>query len=343
MPERTVLVTGAKGYLGSVLMSRLDRLGYRTVGVDNAMVPGVEVPLQHGRYVAEDIRQVSTWQSLLAQVDAVIHLAAIVGDPACGLDPHLAWETNYHATAALVTACKHHGVRDLLFASTCSSYGTSNDEAANLDTPLHPQSLYAQSKIFAELHLLANASAGFRPRILRLSTLYGRAPRMRFDLAVNAMTADAITRQEIRVHGGTQWRPFLHVADAATAFLQLLRAESDVRVWNCGSSSQNYRIAEIAKLIAQEVPRARMVLLSNTADARDYLVDFADIHQDLGFTPSHTVEAEVRELARAIRSRCFGDCRQHRYSNVESLRSTLAERKRPAARQEVPQLFDLKE
>lgn len=342
MPDRSVLVTGAQGYLGTVLMSELDRRGIRTTGLDNSVTSDVRVPLRHGRYVDADVRDIADWKMLLTGVDAVIHLAAIVGDPACSLDPDLAWETNYHATARLTEACRRHGVRDLVFASTCSNYGISFGRAAGLHTPLHPQSVYAQSKVYAELHLLSNADSEFTPRILRLSTLYGRSPRMRFDLSVNAMTAQAVTSGEVQVHGGEQWRPFLHVADAARSFIEMLDHESTMSVWNCGSSSQNYRIAQIAEIIVREVPGARIVRKERSTDERDYLVDFESIKEDLGFSPHHTVEPEVRALAKAVRDQQFGDCSQARYSNHDTLRFKLADRAKGASAHGVPQLIDVK-
>jgi nucleoside-diphosphate-sugar epimerase len=342
VPDRSVLVTGAQGYLGTVLMNELDRRGIRTTGVDNSMTSDVRVPLRHGRYVDADVRHIADWKMLLTEVDAVIHLAAIVGDPACGLDPDLAWETNYHATARLTEACRRYGVRDLIFASTCSNYGVSFGRAAGLHTPLHPQSVYAQSKAYAELHLLSNADTDFSPRILRLSTLYGRSPRMRFDLSVNAMTAQATTMGEIQVHGGEQWRPFLHVADAARSFIQMLDHKSNLSVWNCGSSAQNYRIAQIAEIIVREVPGTRIVRQEQTTDERDYLVDFQPIREELGFWPHHTVETEVRALAEEVRREKFGDCGQARYSNHDTLRAALADRTTAASSHGVPQLIAVK-
>lgn len=326
MNGRSVLVTGAHGYLGSVLIGGLDRRGYRTTGVDNGLMSPVQVPLEHGRYVDADIREAADWKSLLADVDAVVHLAAIVGDPACGLDRDLAWETNYLATVSLTEACRRYGVRDLLFASTCSNYGLSYGKEAGLHTALHPQSIYAESKIYSEHHLLSNAGEDFHPRILRLSTLYGRSPRMRFDLSVNVMTAHAVNHGEITVHGGAQWRPFLHVRDAAEAFVRALetRHTTALSVWNCGSPEQNHRISDIAEIITAEVPGTRTVRRTSDADSRDYLVDFAGIREDLGFEPIHSIADEVRLLGRAIAEGQFGPCTGNEFSTYETLRAVLA-------------------
>ncbi|MFF5784670.1 NAD-dependent epimerase/dehydratase family protein [Streptomyces sp. NPDC012693] len=323
MNKGSVLVTGAHGYLGSVLMGELDSRGYRTVGVDNGLMSDVRVPLRHGRYVDADIREPAGWESLLADVDAVVHLAAIVGDPACGLDEDLAWQTNYLATVGLTEACRRYGVRDFFFASTCSNYGLSFGEAAGLHTALHPQSVYAESKIYSEHHLLSNAGEDFRPRILRLSTLYGLSPRMRFDLSINVMTAHAVNRGEVTVNGGAQWRPFLHVRDAAEAFIRAIEAKpaGALNVWNCGSAAQNHRIIDIAEIIAAEVPGTRIARREADADSRDYLVDFTGMGEDLGFEPSRGVAEEVRLLARAVGGGRFGPCTGTEFSNYETLRA----------------------
>jgi nucleoside-diphosphate-sugar epimerase len=323
MNKRSILVTGAHGYLGSVLIGELDSRGYRTIGVDNGLISDVRLPLRHGRYVDADIWESADWKSLLNDVDAVVHLAAIVGDPACGLDADLAWQTNYLATVRLTEACRRYGVRDFFFASTCSNYGLSFGEAAGLHTALRPQSIYAESKIYSEHHLLSNAGEEFRPRIMRLSTLYGLSPRMRFDLSINVMTAHAVNRGEITVNGGSQWRPFLHVRDAADAFIQAIEARptSALNVWNCGSAAQNHRIIDVAEIIAAEVPGTRILRREADTDSRDYLVDFTDIGEDLGFEPSHGVAEEVRLLAQAVDSGRFGPCTGPEFSNYETLRA----------------------
>lgn len=321
MKTRSVLVTGAHGYLGSVLIGELDRRGYRTTGLDSGIMSFPRIPLRHGHYVDADLRQDIEWESLLAGVDAVIHLAAIVGDPACNVDADLAWDTNYVATAYLIDACRRHGVREFLFASTCSSYGQSFGEAAGLHTPLYPQSLYAESKIYSEHHLLANADERFRPRILRLSTLYGLSPRMRFDLVVNVMTAHAVNRGEILVNGGTQWRPLLHVQDAAQAFIRALEVPHSTAfsVWNCGSALQNHRIIDIAETVASVIPGTTIVRREADVDHRDYVVDFTGIQTDLGFAPDRELATEVLKIAEAIGEGKFGSCAEAEYNNYETL------------------------
>ncbi|MEV0696185.1 SDR family oxidoreductase [Streptomyces sp. NPDC050388] len=325
MNDETVLVTGARGYLGSVLMKMLDDRGYGAIGVDNNVISRQELRLRKGRYLDADIRDVAEWEKTLEGVDAVVHLAAIVGDPACNLNEDLTWETNYLGTVYLAEACRRRGVRTFAFASTCSNYGLSFGEAANIYSPLHPQSVYAESKIHAEHHLLVGSDGIFVPRILRLSTLYGLSPRMRFDLVVNMMTARAVTDHRITVHGGNQWRPFLHVRDAANAFVQAIESRDALgsKTWNCGSKSQNYRIADIAAIVAGEVPEAKIEIMQSVVDERDYFVDFEEIREDLGFTPQHEILDEVRAIAAAAREGRFGDARGARYVNVDLIRHAL--------------------
>lgn len=301
MAKSRVLVTGAQGYLGSVLLAQLDRRGYRTVGVDNGLVSEVRVPLAHGRYVTGDVRDPSSWEAELEHVDAVVHLAANVGDPACGLSSALTWETNYLGTVAVAAACRRYGVRRFVFASTCSNYG-STDGFATVRSPLFPQSEYAKSKIYAEHHLLACSDRNFTARILRLSTLYGLSPRMRLDLVINRMTAMAVTEGRIEVYGGNQWRPFLHVRDAARAIISAvdLPPADPCHVWNCGVKSGNYQIIDIAKIIAEEVPATEVVVHPSVMDQRDYIVDFAHDHGCLTFDSTGTLVGDVRAMIRDL-------------------------------------------
>lgn len=303
---KTLLVTGGNGYVGTVLVRRALSLGWRVFTLDNR--PGEPVTTEDGcsaTQIVGDIRSPSQWDSVLRQTDRVVHLAAVVGDAACSSDPDTAWETNYVGTVRLADACHKYGVRDLTFASTCSNYGTAADNADSLAhtwSPVNPQSLYATSKIFAEHHLLSARDRGLRVRILRYATLYGWSPSMRFDLVVNQMTANALREGVVRVFGGTQWRPFLHVRDAAEAALLSFSAASDRMVYNCGAVKENYRIMDVARMVREEVPDARLLRTPSGSDRRDYRVDFGDLAQQMGFRPQWTVAAGIREIAKELRA-----------------------------------------
>ncbi len=311
-----VLVTGGLGYLGSVLCRALAARGTQVVVVDDESVTSDRQPLTGVTYVNGDVRTPDDWKEALRGVDAVAHLAAIVGDPACAIAADLAWETNYLGTVRLVEACRRAGVGALVFASTCSTYGAAGDEQVDVDSPVEPRSLYAETKVFAEHFLLTRAGTWPRPCILRFATLHGMSPRMRFDLAVNTMTARAAADGRLVVHGGEQWRPFLHVRDAAAAVAAVLsRRIPPALVYNCGSSAENYRIAEVAELIRAEVPGVAVDVHRDIQDPRNYRVNFDRIATGLGFTTEFRVADTIREVAAAIRAGRFADHGGAKYNN----------------------------
>ncbi|MFF5211938.1 NAD-dependent epimerase/dehydratase family protein [Streptosporangium sp. NPDC000396] len=327
MERRTVLVAGGCGYVGSALVERLSGEGDRVIVVDNGLISGLR--MANASYVKGDIREVGPWESLLDGVDVVVNLAAIVGDPACGLDQDLAWETNYIGTVRLAEACRKHRVPRMVFASTCSNYGVSWGAEADVHSALHPKSVYAETKIHAEHYLLSVRDADFSPRILRFATLYGIAPRMRFDLAINVMTARAVLDRKITVANGAQWRPFLHVQDAARAIATVLRGEQAdgvPEILNCGSNEQNFRIREIGELIKREVPEAELVIDDDHNDGRDYRVNFDRIRKHVNFTPERSPVDGIREIRDAIRTGDYLDYRSRRYSDHDTLKARLAQR-----------------
>lgn len=183
--------------------------------------------------------------------------------------------------------------------------------------PLNPQSVYAQTKVLAEHYLLSPHGGGPEPCILRFATLHGLSPRMRFDLAVNIMTASALAQGRIVVQGGSQWRPFIHVRDAASAILKCLRRRpgSQAVVYNCGSNEENYLIKDLAELIRHEVPGSVTDILGDVQDLRNYRVDFSLIRQTLSFTNSFRVVDGVREIRDAMMNGAYDDYLSPRYSN----------------------------
>ncbi|CAL9498087.1 ADP-L-glycero-D-manno-heptose-6-epimerase [Actinosynnema sp. ALI-1.44] len=311
------LITGGRGYLGSVLTRRLHRSGSAVVVVDNGLVGGPELDLPRVAYVEGDVRDVGAWESALDGVDAVVHLAAIVGDGACGVDTDTAWEVNYLGTIRVAEACRRAGVRSLVFASTCSNYGVTGDVEVDVWSPMAPQSTYAETKVMSEHYLLSLPRDVLSTRLLRFATIHGLSPRMRFDLAVNVMTADAVARGRVTVHGGAQWRPFLHVEDAAEAVRLVLRDERRAApaLYNCGSGEENHRLDAIAELIAAEVPGVRVEVHAEQTDPRNYRVNFDPIGEDLGFTPGLRVVDTVRAIRDALRGGEFADYDSPRYSN----------------------------
>ncbi len=321
MSKRLVLVTGGNGYLGSVLVEELSVRGYRTIVFDNRLTSSDFPPNSNDRdvlYIRGDVRNSDELAPVLQGVDAVVHLASIVGDPACNAAPHLAWDINYLGTINIANACREAGVRRFVFASTCSNYGLQAHEDMDEMAPLHPQSTYAQTKIHAEHYLLSVRDAMFSPCILRFATLYGLSPRMRFDLAVNIMTVKAALEHEVKVYGGEQWRPFLHVRDAARIIVQALESTASTtlpEIYNCGSETENYPLKELGQLLVREVPGVKLCFVPEEVDKRSYRVNFGRIQRDLNFQCQYRVIDGIREILATIQTGLYHDYTLPRYSN----------------------------
>lgn len=323
---KNVLVVGGAGYLGSILSRKLLARGFKVRVLDSVSFgrgPISELAAHPGFQLLEgDMRNISTLMQALLDVDAVINLAAIVGDPACKTRPEIAIETNYLANKVLAEACRFHQINRFVYASTCSVYGAMDGEKSlSEESPLNPVSLYARSKIQSEEGILSLVDENFAPTILRMGTLYGWSPRMRFDLVVNTMTKNAVTEKRIIVHGGgKQWRPLLHVDDAAEAYVRCLEAPISKikgRVFNVGSREQNYQIIDIARIVQSRVPGSELVMQGDGPDARNYIVSFDKIRRTLGFTARQGLADSVDRIRKALTSGEIPAPDDRRYYNVE--------------------------
>ncbi|MDW8105448.1 MAG: SDR family oxidoreductase, partial [Armatimonadota bacterium] len=324
-PVRNVLVIGGAGYIGSALLPKLLEKGYYVRLLDLFIYgeEAIEPYADHPRLeiVRADFRQVDKVVACMRGMDAVVHLGGIVGDPACALDEELTIDVNLVATRTIAEIAKGFGVSRFVFASTCSVYGAS-DEVLDERSMLNPVSLYARSKIASEQVLQSLASHEFSPIILRFGTIYGLSGRIRFDLVVNLLTAKAVVDGKITVYGGDQWRPFVHVDDAASAIVKVLEAPLLLvrnQIFNVGSDAQNYTLQQVGELIHQLVPTAELISMGADGDRRNYRVSFAKIRRVLGFRPSWTLEQGVLQVIEALRSGVIGDYRDARYSNVKFL------------------------
>lgn len=321
---RRALVIGGAGYIGSALVPLLLDRGYH-VRILDLLIYGME-PIEPWlddprlEVIQADFRQIDRVVSAMQDVDAVIHLGALVGDPACALDEGLTTEINLTATRVIAEVAKGYGVRYFVFASTCSVYGASDgvlDETAQIK----PISLYARSKAASEKVLLQMANQNFAPVILRFSTVYGLSGRFRFDLVVNLLTAKALIDGEITIFGGSQWRSFVHVADAARSIMHVLAAPLETvrgQVFNVGSDEQNYTINQIGAMIQANIPTAQIVSKEDI-DKNDYRVGFAKIRKQLGYEPEWTVQRGIEQVIQAIQSGQIKDYKQPEYSNIKFL------------------------
>lgn len=325
-----ILAIGGAGYIGSALLPKLLDKGYRVRLLD-LMLFGIEPianVIEHPNLeiIRADFRNIDHVVEAMRGVDAVVHLGAIVGDPACALDEELTIEVNLMATRMIAEVAKGSGVARFVFASTCSVYGAS-DYTLDERSELNPVSLYARSKIASEHVLMQMGSDRFAPVILRFGTIYGLSGRTRFDLVINLLTAKAMIDGQITVMGGDQWRPFVHVDDAANAVcraLEVPRALVHSQVFNVGSNQQNYTIQQVGEIIHRLVPTAELIDKGFDGDRRNYRVNFSKIQRQLGFMPQWTVEEGVRQVITAIQEGKVTDYQEALYSNVKFLREDAA-------------------
>jgi len=268
-----------------------------------------------------DIRDGEARRRALQGVDAVVHLAAIVGDPACAGQPELSREVNLDGARAVVADALAAGVRRLVFASTCSNYGRMADPTVPVDegTELRPVSLYAAQKVEIEEMLLGAAPDGLEPVCLRFATVYGVAPRMRFDLTVNEFTLHLWSGRELEVFGEQFWRPYIHVRDAARAVRCVLASSSEQvagEVFNTGSSKENYRKLDLVEKIREQVEGGEVTFVKRDEDPRDYKVSFEKIRSRLGFEPASAVRDGVNEVVSALEALAFPEPFSSHYRNV---------------------------
>lgn len=309
---QVVLVTGGAGYVGSILVQELLASGYR-VRVLDSLVHGSLPSLLPAwgddgfEFLPGDVRDPEARRTALAGIDAVVHLAGIVGDPACARQPELARAVNLDATKALLAEAEAAGASRFLFASTCSNYGKMADPTALVseEAELRPVSLYAETKVAAELDVLERGRNGLPACCLRLATVYGTSPRMRFDLTVNEFTRDVSLGRELVVFGEQFWRPYVHVRDVTRAIALALAAPAETitgQVFNVGDTAENYRKLDLVELLRKRVPSATIHFVHKDEDPRDYRVSFEKVKAALGFRAERTVEDGIDEVLSLLRA-----------------------------------------
>jgi len=324
MSGRTV-VTGGAGYIGAMVCDELLAAGRDVVVLDVLMHGQDDVAsglAERGvQIVAGDIRDPDARRQALAGADAVVHLAAIVGDPACGRDPELSQEINVEGSKAVIEAALAAGAQRLVFASTCSNYGRMADPTVAIDEDgeLAPLSLYAEQKVQIEQALLGGHYSPLQVCCLRFATVYGVAPRMRFDLTVNEFTRDMHLGRDLEVFGEQFWRPYVHVRDAARAVRTVLEAPDERvagRVYNAGDSSENYRKIDLVEIIRKRTPNGSVSFVERAEDPRDYKVSFERIGRELGFQTSMSVPDGTSEIIDELDAGRFADPFDGRYRNI---------------------------
>ena len=307
-----VTITGGAGYIGSLLVERLLGGGHEVTVLDVLLHGQREVAdgltRAGARLVEGDVRDAAARAEALEGAEALVHLAAIVGDPACAQAPELSQAINVDASQALFGEAGERGIARLIFASTCSNYGRMADPTVALDetAPLAPVSLYASQKVEIERALLAGGVA----TCLRFATVYGLSPRMRFDLTVNQFTRDLWAGRVLEVYGGQFWRPYVHAGDAGRAIELVLSQPAERvagRVFNVGESGENYRKQDLVELITAHLGRGEISYVERNEDPRDYRVSFERVRAELGFVPALRVPDGIAEVTAALEAGRFAD------------------------------------
>jgi nucleoside-diphosphate-sugar epimerase len=332
MTDRHVLITGGAGYIGSLLTSELLRANYRVTVLDTLLFGGESlVPFLHHpnfHFVKADVTEPRAVKDSLKdgwqKPNAIVHLAAIVGFPACqAVGKQVAWRYNVDATKLVFGQAVDLGAQRFVFASTYSNYGLSPDgKPVTEESPLNPQSIYAETKIASEEFLLSQKDTSCIPLLFRFATLYGISPRTRFDLIVNQFVLEAFTKRELIIYQRGYSRSFVHIRDVVRGIIMGLEAERSKvcgEIFNLGTDNGNYSKDDIVRLILRRMPETVVEYKDLTfgGDMRDIAVSFAKIKRVLGFETTLDVDDGIRELLFALKSGIIRNPNDERYRNAQ--------------------------
>lgn len=324
---KKVLVTGGAGYVGAVLIPKLLRAGYYVKVID-LYIYGENVLDSVKNHpcliqIKGDIRDRKLLEKEIAGCDAVIHLACISNDPSFELDPALGKSINYDAFLSLVDAAKKSKVKRFIYASSSSVYGIKEVDNVTEELPLEPLTDYSKYKAMCEEVLMRERVPGFVTLILRPATVCGYSPRLRLDLTVNILTNHAVNNRKIKVFGGGQMRPNIHIEDVTDLYVKSLDWPDeaiDGKIFNAGY--ENYRVSEIAGMVREKAGEDVEIITTPTDDNRSYHISSAKIERELGFKPKHTVEEAVDDLVKAFRGGKVPDSMtDKRYYNIKTMQA----------------------
>ena len=326
-----ILLTGSRGYIGTVMAPFLLDAGQEVVGVDTDLYRRSTFgPWRESiRTLCKDVREIQLAD--LRGFDAVIHLAALSNDPLGDLNSLLTYEINHLASVRLAEQAKAAGVRRFIFASSCSNYGAAGDEPVDEEAELHPVTAYGESKVRVERDVSRLADDSFSPTFLRCATAYGVSPRLRFDIVLNNLVAWAFTSGKVFLKSdGTPWRPIVHIEDISRAFLAVLSAPREAvhgQAFNVGRNDQNYRIREIAQIVKETVPGCEIAFADDAGpDKRNYRADFSKIGRLLpAFQPKWDARKGARQLYETYKALGLKleDFEGPRYRRIDQLKQLM--------------------
>lgn len=320
-----VLILGGAGYIGSVTTRLFLSRGAKVTVLDKLLFGGehlidiLENP--KFKFIHGDIRNKLDIQSAIADVDIIINLAAIVGEPLCAKYPDIAYDTNYKAACDVGNLAKENGIRKYIFVSTCSNYGiNTGTKEATEQSKVFPISLYAETKVNAEKYILNLKSDSFATIVVRFATVFGLSPRMRLDLLVSEFVKQAFFSGKIAVYKPEAFRPLIHVTDAAKVLFLLAKTSKNINgeIFNVGYG--NYQKREIVEKIIAKMPSVKMVILDSAKDKRNYRVSFKKIKKTLGFKAVYSLDAGIEEIIQTLKWGLFLNPDDTRFTNNLKLR-----------------------
>jgi len=329
---KNILVTGGGGYIGIHLVKMLLDDDYNVTILDNFTFGNSSINhiKDHPKLtiIEGDVTNIKDLVKAVKNNRYVVALAAIVGDPASSIDAEETLNLNYESSKILTEICNFYEVEKLVFASSCSVYGASTSGYLTEDSPLNPVSLYARTRIYSENYILDNSKIT-SPTILRLSTVFGFSPRMRYDLVVNTLLIRALRDKKFSVFGGDQWRPFVHCNDVARAFKLVIESDKKVthkQIFNVGSDDMNFTIDQIGDKVSAKFPDAEYNTVDEDVDKRNYKVSFNKIITQLGFEKNYDIEMGLDEMIEKINEDdSLLDYEEKVYSNFSQLKDSFSE------------------
>ncbi len=324
-----VLIVGGAGFIGTVLASKLLEKNYHVTILDKLIYDSkiIQNNFQNKKnfnFIFGDVCDLNIQIKAIKEIDIVVYLSEIVGDPACSAKPEDALKTNYLSVLSFANLCSHLAIEKFIYTSSCSVYGLEkNNKLLNEKSNLNPVSHYARIKIMSEKALLNSANNNFKPTILRLGTVFGPSNRMRFDLVVNTMSKFAFFNNKIDVYGGKQWRPNIHVDDVADGIISVIKAKKKNvgnQIFNLSNDKLNLQIIQIAKKVEKVFTNSKLNIVKSSADPRNYKVSSKKLKNKTGFVAKKSIEIALKEIKKMFKLKKIKNPNNKIYNNLLSLK-----------------------